>query len=504
VIVGGILTPLENVMTDVLTWLHSSVGLTWAWSIVALTVIVRVLLVPVAIKQIHSMQSLQIHAPEMKAIQQRYKSDRQKQSEELMKFYKENKINPYASCLPIVFQIPIFISLFFVLKDFENEIFPKYPESSLDWLGLVNITQDVADGWGPVLIAVYVASQLLSTYLMSTSMQSKAQRYMIMVLPIVFLPFILRFPSGLMIYWLTTNLWTTGQGLITRRQMPRPAVPPKRSSRTPPKEEPPASSNGETAPSDGPPKATAGVAPRRVKRKRETLTASATVTVEATGETVGEAKWAALRELEQRVPGLDRESVQFQVVSEGERGLLGVGFTPAHVIASIASAAAATADDAEPDDAEPDDATRAAREIVERIAAGIGADVTIATRTHESGVTVTCSGADVALFIGKHGQTIDAVQYLANAITRAAGGDHEVLVDAAGYRARRTATLENLARRTAQRASATGRRVAMEPMTPVERKIVHEALKDDPEVETASEGSEPNRFVVVVPRVLAG
>jgi spoIIIJ-associated protein len=230
------------------------------------------------------------------------------------------------------------------------------------------------------------------------------------------------------------------------------------------------------------------------------VTDSATVTVEATGETVGEAKWAALRELEQRVPGLDRESVQFQVVSEGERGLLGVGFTPAHVIASIESTAAVT----EPGDAEPDDATRAAREIVERIAAGIGADVTIATHTHESGVTVTCSGADVALFIGKHGQTIDAVQYLANAITRAAGGDHEVLVDAAGYRARRTATLENLARRTAQRASATGRRVAMEPMTPVERKIVHEALKDDPEVETASEGSEPNRFVVVVPRVLAG
>ena len=267
-ILGGILTPLENVMTDILTWLHSSVGFTWAWSIVALTVIVRVLLVPVAIKQIHSMQSLQIHAPEMKAIQQRYKSDRQKQSEELMKFYKENKINPYASCLPIVFQIPIFISLFFVLKDFEKEIFPKYPSSSLDWLGLVNITEPVKDGWGPVLIAVYVASQLTSTYLMSTSMQSKAQRYMVMVLPIVFLPFILRFPSGLMIYWLTTNLWTTGQGVVTRRKMPRPAVPPKRSSRTPPKDEPPASSNGETPPSDGTPKASSGGAPKRVKRKR--------------------------------------------------------------------------------------------------------------------------------------------------------------------------------------------------------------------------------------------
>jgi spoIIIJ-associated protein len=230
------------------------------------------------------------------------------------------------------------------------------------------------------------------------------------------------------------------------------------------------------------------------------VSAQTTITAEATGETVGEAKWAALRELEQRLPGLDRESVQFQVVSEGERGLLGVGFTPAHVIASVESSAAV----GEGAEEESDDATRAAREIVERIAAGIGAEVSVSTRTHESGVTVTCSGADVALFIGKHGQTIDAIQYLANAITRAAGGEHEVLVDAAGYRARRTATLENLARRTAQRASATGRRVAMEPMTPVERKIVHEALKDDPEVETASEGTEPNRFVVVVPRILAG
>jgi YidC/Oxa1 family membrane protein insertase len=268
VIVGGILSPLENVLTEVLTWLHESGGLSWAWSIVALTVIVRMLLVPVAIRQIHSMQSLQIHAPEMKAIQQRYKADRQRQSEELMKFYKENKINPYASCLPIVFQIPIFISLFFVLKDFEKEIFAQ-SGGSLEWLnGLINIVEPVKGGWGPVLIAIYVASQLTSTYLMSTAMQSKAQRYMIMVLPVVFLPFILRFPSGLMIYWLTTNLWTTGQGVITRRLMPRPAVPAKRSSRTPPKEEPDASSNGEQVPSDGAPRPSTSGAPRRVKRKR--------------------------------------------------------------------------------------------------------------------------------------------------------------------------------------------------------------------------------------------
>jgi len=223
------------------------------------------------------------------------------------------------------------------------------------------------------------------------------------------------------------------------------------------------------------------------------------VTVEATGETVGEAKWAALRELESLVPGLDRELVEFQVVSEGERGLLGVGFSPAHVIASTAASTAVP-------DLRPDIETTLAsepREIVERIAAAIGAEVTISAHEQGGVVTVSCSGPDVALFIGKHGQTIDAIQYLANAITRAQGGEHDVVVDASGYRARRTATLEGIARRTAQRVIATGHRAELEPMTPVERKIVHEALKDDPGVETASEGSEPNRYVVVLPRLLA-
>jgi len=269
VIVGGILSPIENVLTEVLIWLHETGGLTWAWSIVALTVIVRMLLVPVAIRQIHSMQSLQIHAPEMKAIQQRYKSDRQKQSEELMKFYKENKINPYASCLPIVFQIPIFIALFFVLRGFEEEVYPKFEQTTLEWLNLIDITEPTKDGLGPVLLVVYVISQLTSTWLMSTSMQSAAQRWMIMLLPIVFIPFILGFPSGLMIYWLTTNLWTTGQGLITRRQMPKPVAPPKRSSRTPPKEELPAP---DVEPAVGGAAGAAAVVrtgpPRRVKRKK--------------------------------------------------------------------------------------------------------------------------------------------------------------------------------------------------------------------------------------------
>ena len=112
----SILSPLENVMKSILDFFHGTVGLPWAWSIVALTIVVRIVLVPLTVRQIHSMQSLQAHAPEMKAIQQKYKGDRKKLNEELMKFYKENHINPAASCLPLLAQFPVFIALYFTLK----------------------------------------------------------------------------------------------------------------------------------------------------------------------------------------------------------------------------------------------------------------------------------------------------------------------------------------------------------------------------------------------------
>ena len=263
------LRPLENFLQKVLIWLHETVGFSWGWSIIVLTVIVRVLLVPVTVKQIHSMQSLQAHAPEMKAIQQKWKHDKPRQNEELMKFYRENKINPAASCLPIVLQIPIFISLFYVLREFDKDVLPIY-QGSVDWVNIVNITEPVRDGWGPLLLVIYVASQLSSSYFMSTTMQG-AQRILLMVLPVLFVPFILHFPAGLMLYWLTTNLWTTGQGLVTRKLMPKPAAPEKRSSRTAAKEEP-ATANGSgsaavTKPASPPARKPVAGPPRRVKRK---------------------------------------------------------------------------------------------------------------------------------------------------------------------------------------------------------------------------------------------
>jgi YidC/Oxa1 family membrane protein insertase len=270
VTLAHILTPLEDLLAWVLTTLHDSVGLPWAWAIVATTIIVRILLVPLTVRQIHSMQNLQAHMPEMKAIQQKYKGDRTRQNEELMKFYKENSINPASSCLPILAQIPVFIGLFFVLRDAEDEIFSTYPAAELEWLNLVNIVENTRVGWGPLLVVIYVISQLTSSYFMSTTMQG-AQRVVLMVLPIVFVPFVLNFPAGLMLYWVTTNLWTTGQGLVTRRMIPKTAPPTKRSSRTPPKSAAPAptpAADGE-APAEPKPAAASQTQVRRVKRKKK-------------------------------------------------------------------------------------------------------------------------------------------------------------------------------------------------------------------------------------------
>jgi spoIIIJ-associated protein len=220
--------------------------------------------------------------------------------------------------------------------------------------------------------------------------------------------------------------------------------------------------------------------------------------IEATGETVGEAKWSALRELERMQPGLDKATVKFQVISEGERGLLGVGFAPARVLATV------DADGGLEPPAEVADESELAgtvRELLERIVGAIGVHARLEIEEDEETVTAAFSGRDLGLLIGKHGQTIDAIQYLVNAIVyRGQMEDRKaIVVDAAGYRERRKASLDALALRSAERAASVGQRVELEPMTAVERKVVHVRLKDYPGVTTSSEGTEPNRFVVIEP-----
>src|SRR5579871_4516829 len=291
-----VFSQLEDVMKHVLNFFHSSLSLPWAWAIVATTVVVRMILVPLVIRQLHSMQSLQQHAPEMKRIQQKYKHDKQKQNEELMKFYREHKINPAASCLPMLLQIPVFLSLYYTLRHFATNflcltpatrvLIPSGPNkgqlnaaceaivhhTNLSFLHFVpSIADSTTAHWGGyALLVIYVASQMASGLFMAPTAQ-RSQRIIFMVMPLVFVFVIARFPAGLVLYWVTTNLWTVGQGLITRRLVQRTPAPTaeKRSSRTPPKEDDGTSENGASPEPIAPkPAPAANARPRQVRRKK--------------------------------------------------------------------------------------------------------------------------------------------------------------------------------------------------------------------------------------------
>jgi spoIIIJ-associated protein len=193
--------------------------------------------------------------------------------------------------------------------------------------------------------------------------------------------------------------------------------------------------------------------------------------------------------------------VQFEVVAEGERGILGVGYEPARVVAHLPAEAAEAAAVVVEHAAEEGGQAGAARALVAQIVETLGVDADVVAHDEPEAIVVTCSGPDVGLLIGRHGQTIDAIQYLLNVIGYRAHGEEkrDVVVDAAGYRARRQATLETLADRVAERVRESGEPEELEPMTAVERKVVHLRLKEVAGVATTSEGTEPNRYVVVVP-----
>jgi spoIIIJ-associated protein len=222
------------------------------------------------------------------------------------------------------------------------------------------------------------------------------------------------------------------------------------------------------------------------------------VELEASGETIGEAKWQALRELERLHPGLDRDAVSFEVLTEGERGLLGVGMSPARVLARADSAAIR---EAPAPDADISPVADLARDLVERIAAALGAQARVTVTEDDESVLVSASAPDAGLLIGRDGRTIDAMQHVVSSIVYRTQGENAkaIEVDAGGYRERRRARIEETARQAADRARMRGGAVRLEPMSALERRIVHLALEHVSDVETHSEGDDPERCVVVVP-----
>src|SRR5437588_3658262 len=259
-ITANIFQPLVDIFEPILKFFHSSLGVSWGFSIVLLTVAVRAVLLPLAIKQFHSMQRLQQHMPELKALQNKYKDDKQRQQQEIMKFYKENNVNPFSSCLPIVAQIPAFIGLFYMLrKSLRADICssvqaahklaymaahdvsasvaaghttyctdPKYAHAyhgGAGFLFIKDLTNKATGVTLIVLIVLYVGSQLGASLVMSSPTMDKSQRNIMLLFPLFFVVIFIQYPVGLLVYWITSNMWMVGQQLIIKRLLGPPVVP---------------------------------------------------------------------------------------------------------------------------------------------------------------------------------------------------------------------------------------------------------------------------------------
>jgi YidC/Oxa1 family membrane protein insertase len=266
-------SPLISVFEAVLVFIHNNVvGGSWGLAIIGLTVVIRAVLLPLTVKQFRSMQELQRLAPQLKALQEKYKDDKQRQQQEIMAFYREHKVNPFASCLPLLLQLPVFISLFYMLRtdlkkhicgtqlvDHYNALHHKaitavseLPSSFISktscqtvapnsgkFLFLPDITNKATGVALVVLLLLYVGSQVASTLLMSASADPN-QRRLMLALPLFFVVILYAYPAGLLVYWITTNLWTIGQGWFVRRSLGAPPGTP-----------PPAATAGKGTPPDG-------------------------------------------------------------------------------------------------------------------------------------------------------------------------------------------------------------------------------------------------------------
>jgi YidC/Oxa1 family membrane protein insertase len=228
--ISNILQPLIDFCESIMSFFHDSVGFSWGLSIIFLTFVIRLLILPLTFKQVRSMQSLQRLQPEIKKLQARYKDDRQRMNQEMMKFYQEHKVNPLSSCLPVLLQLPFFLSLFYMLRhDLRLDVCgqTKVPCGQIpgnhgeSFFFIPDITDKATGAALVVLIILYVGSQLVSG-LITTFTADRTQRMMMLALPFVFVTFIINFPAGLILYWITTNFWTIGQQLFIKRFLPPP------------------------------------------------------------------------------------------------------------------------------------------------------------------------------------------------------------------------------------------------------------------------------------------
>ncbi len=214
------LQPLIDVNEWILNQFHDGLGFGWGLSIIGLTVVVRLAILPLTYKQVRGMQQMQRLAPEMKKIQERYKDDKQRQQQELMKFYSDHNFNPLSSCLPLLLQLPFFLSLYYLQQ--QDQFKSEVRETGKEFLFIPDLTQKATGGVLAALIVIYIVTQLGSSLVTMVNIQDQTQRRIMLALPFFFTIIIVNFPTGLLVYWITTNVWTIGQQLAVKKFLPPP------------------------------------------------------------------------------------------------------------------------------------------------------------------------------------------------------------------------------------------------------------------------------------------
>jgi YidC/Oxa1 family membrane protein insertase len=207
---GWLYELLKWLLTELHTWLEPAFGSqAWGVAIILLTIIVRLVLFPLTFKQYQGALRMQALQPKIKELQRKYKNDRALLQQETMKLYQQYRVNPFASCLPVLLQLPVFICLYYAIRN--TEALKLAPFLWIPELGKPDPYY--------ILFVLYIVTQMISTELTMTPSTDPQQKWIMRAMPIFFVFILYRFPSGLFLYWVTTNLWTIGQQLIIRRTM---------------------------------------------------------------------------------------------------------------------------------------------------------------------------------------------------------------------------------------------------------------------------------------------
>ena len=225
--IGGIFSPFEDLAEAIILFFQEQVGLSWGLAIIGLTFAIRLLVLPLSLTGIRSMRRMQLIAPQLKEIQEKYKDDRERQQREMLSLYRENGVNPLASCFPFLLQIPFFIAIYNLLRsdNFADDVTSSGASES--FLFIDSILEKPEGAETVILIALFIATTALTfVYTMAqTQTTSGAQRYIFMALPVLFAPFIATQPAGLGLYWIATNVWSLGQQYVVQQVMPSPKPP---------------------------------------------------------------------------------------------------------------------------------------------------------------------------------------------------------------------------------------------------------------------------------------